>query len=344
MNPRLLRIKITRSGWLFVFLSLGVGASALNTGNNLLYLLFGTMLSFLILSGLLSNNTLQHLAIHPYFPSRIFVDQPVSVRLELENRKRLFPSFALSLAPRGNESEKIDSAFIIKLPAGASTRTENHIRFRKRGKSKLPTYAVETAYPFGLIKKNLAVSSEGETIVYPKLVDLDPWLAEQRNWMGEFLSGERGGTTHPYGIRDLIEGDPARLIHWKSSAKQQKWKVKEFESEKRLRVTVEVVLAPKDQSQPKWRELAISSATTLIVLLFSRGIEITLDLNSETIEPEGRGYLDAYLTALALANPPRISPPRRNVRPGETVAVVSDLPSIHADGNFAIGREELERL
>src|SRR3954465_3712765 len=48
------RLSFTREGRLIVILSVGVGFAAINTGNNLLYLLLGWLLSFLIASGTLS--------------------------------------------------------------------------------------------------------------------------------------------------------------------------------------------------------------------------------------------------------------------------------------------------
>ena len=50
--PRTLRP--TRAGWIFFALTLGVGFAALNTGNNLTYLVLSLMLAFLVLSGVLS--------------------------------------------------------------------------------------------------------------------------------------------------------------------------------------------------------------------------------------------------------------------------------------------------
>ena len=48
------RLRFTREGRIIVLLSVGVGFAAINTGNNLLYLLLGWALSFIIASGVLS--------------------------------------------------------------------------------------------------------------------------------------------------------------------------------------------------------------------------------------------------------------------------------------------------
>jgi uncharacterized protein (DUF58 family) len=321
------RIEITRTGWLFIFLCLGIGIASLNTGNNLLYLVFGMMLSFLILSGILSNNTLSSLFLVPRFPSRIFANEAVAVRMELANRKRRFPSFSLSLYPQGDRVEACDRAFILKIPPNGTVSAVHHIRFPKRGWTQFPPYRVETSYPFGLIKKFLTVPCDGETIVYPALVPIGDWLSGDHRLPGERLSGQKGESANPYGIRDFVYGDPARIIHWKSTAKSGSWKVKEFEREKRMKVTIDVRLSEASVSEETTREKAISTAASLVTELPSRGFEIGLRLNGKTVEGEGRSYVDAYLTALALAEPPdRVETFRLSPDEMETTIVVSDLP------------------
>ena len=59
--PRQLRP--TRAGWSFFALTFGVGFAALNTGNNLLYLVLSLMLAFLVLSGVLSESALRGIAL-----------------------------------------------------------------------------------------------------------------------------------------------------------------------------------------------------------------------------------------------------------------------------------------
>ncbi|MFH1017480.1 MAG: DUF58 domain-containing protein [Pseudomonadota bacterium] len=321
---RYFRIRITRTGYLFIALCLGVGIAGLNTGNNLLYLLFSMMLSFIILSGLLSNNTLTKLFILPVFPKRIFANREVPVNLTLENRKRWLPSFSLLLFPEGRRGDKPGAAYVMKVPAGRSASAVDLIRFRKRGKTPLPAYVVETSYPFGLIRKYTSVPGEGETIVYPELLPIQPRLLTDMRALGEFLSGQRGGASNPYGLRDLTYGDPARLIHWKTSARAGKLKVKEFEREKKLRITLAVRLAPARESDPGLREKAVSLAASLLLFFTSQGFEVSLDVNGEPVEPKGRGFLDAYLTALALAQAPSHPLPALRVKAQEGVVLITD--------------------
>src|SRR6185436_19935940 len=47
------KLKFTREGKYFLGITLGVGFAAINTGNNLLYLLLGMLLSLIVLSGVM---------------------------------------------------------------------------------------------------------------------------------------------------------------------------------------------------------------------------------------------------------------------------------------------------
>src|SRR5690606_41777220 len=55
------RLKVTGTGRTYLMVTLGVGIGALNTGNNLLYLLLGLLLGVIVLSGLLSERVLRGL-------------------------------------------------------------------------------------------------------------------------------------------------------------------------------------------------------------------------------------------------------------------------------------------
>src|SRR5664279_4786506 len=51
-------IRFTRLGTFYILFSIGVGAAAINTGNNLLYLMLGILLGFIVISGFLSDSGL----------------------------------------------------------------------------------------------------------------------------------------------------------------------------------------------------------------------------------------------------------------------------------------------
>ncbi len=305
------------------------------------------MLSFLILSGLLSNNTLTRLAIEPKFPSQIFAHQIVPVQLHLRNLKKYFPSYGLTLFPDDPAVVVREKAFMLKIAPQDSTTANSQVIFPRRGIAELPQYQAETTYPFGLIQKHISIPSTGSTVVYPALIPYEALESVHHRLRGEHLAGLKGESTHPYGIRDFNYGDSFRFIHWKSSAKQGEWKVKEFEQETRSEVFLDLKLAHLADSEPENREKAISVAASLLLSLSTRGFTPGLVINGQRIDAGGGSVLDAYLTKLALASPPE-SPVQNYshfIEP-ESMITISDLSSPHLpqDRFATIGREQLERL
>ena len=76
------RLSFTREGRLLVLVAIGVGFAAINTGNNLLYLLLGWLLSFILASGFLSEATMRGLRVR-----RRDVDLPKSARRHQHQHK-----------------------------------------------------------------------------------------------------------------------------------------------------------------------------------------------------------------------------------------------------------------
>src|SRR3972149_6506725 len=57
-------IRPTKEGWWFLFATLGLGFAAINTGNNLLYLLLSMLLGTIVVSGILSEQCLKRLRLY----------------------------------------------------------------------------------------------------------------------------------------------------------------------------------------------------------------------------------------------------------------------------------------
>ncbi len=70
-----------------MILAVAVGFAAINTGNNLLYLLLGWLLSFIIASGILSEGTLKRLVVSRRPPPRVWASEPFLMEVVIENQK-----------------------------------------------------------------------------------------------------------------------------------------------------------------------------------------------------------------------------------------------------------------
>src|SRR4051812_50090552 len=85
-------IRFTRFGTFYVLFSIGVGAAAINTGNNLLYLILGILLGFIIISGFLSDSGLWGIQTEWTPLGSFYVDQKARMTCRVE--KGWFPGVA----------------------------------------------------------------------------------------------------------------------------------------------------------------------------------------------------------------------------------------------------------
>src|SRR4051812_7946069 len=77
------KLKITREGKFFILLTLSVGLAAINTGNNLLYLLLGMLLALIVVSSIMSELSLRKLTVVRRLPARAQVGRPHLVEIEV---------------------------------------------------------------------------------------------------------------------------------------------------------------------------------------------------------------------------------------------------------------------
>jgi uncharacterized protein (DUF58 family) len=86
-------------------MALLVGVAALNTGNNLLFIIVAAMLAAIVVSGTASAVVLRSLALEVSLPSHVFVQQAVMARVILRNRFWV-ASFSVSVVPPRNTDHK----------------------------------------------------------------------------------------------------------------------------------------------------------------------------------------------------------------------------------------------
>ena len=86
---------VTRVGIIYVATVLLIGIAALNTGNNLLYIVVATMLAAFLVSGLASAMVLRDLELDVRLPEHVFAGRAMLGRIVLRNRRRWLPSFSV---------------------------------------------------------------------------------------------------------------------------------------------------------------------------------------------------------------------------------------------------------
>src|SRR6266481_9432906 len=91
--------EVTRAGIIYVLVTLVIGIAALNTGNNLLYIVVAAMLAAILVSGIVSALVLRDLELDIRLPEHVFAGKPVLGRILLHNPRRWLPSFSIHVVP-----------------------------------------------------------------------------------------------------------------------------------------------------------------------------------------------------------------------------------------------------
>ena len=90
---------VTRVGLVYCLLVVLIGVAALNTGNNLLYIITAAMLAAILVSGVASAVVLRELELDVRLPEHLFTGRMARGRIVLHNPRKWLPSFSISVEP-----------------------------------------------------------------------------------------------------------------------------------------------------------------------------------------------------------------------------------------------------
>ncbi|HYW37180.1 MAG TPA: DUF58 domain-containing protein [Terriglobales bacterium] len=90
---------VTRAGMIYILISVVIGIAAINTGNNLLYVVVAALLSAILVSGIASALVLRSLQLDVHLPEHVFAARPMLARLFLRNASAWLPSFSVRVVP-----------------------------------------------------------------------------------------------------------------------------------------------------------------------------------------------------------------------------------------------------
>jgi uncharacterized protein (DUF58 family) len=296
-------LKFTREGKYFIGITIGIGLAAINTGNNLLYLLLGWLLSLIIASGVMSNMSLRRLLVARRPPGRIFAGRPFLMEISVQNKKNKLASYSVEIEDLVENQPLDKKCYFLKVPAGKTQRTSYRHTFHQRGLYQLGGFRIATKFPFALFNKRRIVSSSGEVLVFPQVIDMPPPPPRARQ-LGDTMVDKVGRAGEFFGLREYRDGDDRRAIHWRSSARTGRLLVREYEEEAQQRATLIL-----DNSLPEKHgriaedalEQAISLTASLAVSYLRKNYAVRL-ITRTTLVPfaVGERHATRILRALAL--------------------------------------------
>ncbi len=231
---RRFRVKIACPGIIFIVLTLVLGAGAVNTGNNLLYLITSLMLALMGLSGMASLLNLLGLSLDISPPPEIYARQKCLFSLCVKNKK-MFPSFLLQFSYDGGQ------AYLGYIPAKKQLTVPAWFIFSKRGWQKISEIKVSSRFPIGFFERGFIIKEKKQFLVYPKPIPCRYPLTQENGAFqrdGQNILEKEGDLRQ---LREFYPGDTLKDIHWPATARYGKFIVKEYaiETSKALILTID---------------------------------------------------------------------------------------------------------
>jgi len=233
--------RVTREGWIYLVGIVLVSLAAVNTGNNLLFLVLACLVSSILMSGILSSATLAGVAMRLNLPEHIFAGQSVRGSLELKNEKLTLPSFSLRVEGVATKSQPAAAllstpVYFPYIPRRQSVKQSVPLLFPKRGAYRQEAFRIVTRFPFGFLQKARRLDLLSEALVYPSVEATPEFLELLPGVQGAIESVAKGRGQDLYALRDYLPTDSARHVHWKASARSGSLMVREFAREDDYRV------------------------------------------------------------------------------------------------------------
>ena len=318
LNKRLFKIRrpfrLTRGGWVFILYTIGVGAGAINTGNNLIYLIFGIFLGLFIGSGILSDLGLWKLEFKGAYPLEASAGYPVFVPIAIKNKKKWVPSLSVLVELEGTlnrEPITIKKFIPVIFP---QKEVSSHLVFfpLDRGLFRVRRVRMSTRFPFGLLYKwwNPLRVGEGSDrnfqekeglIVYPEQIHVDGLQIGFRS-QGEEIALPvhwKSEGTVVSGIRDFRHADNPKRIHWRASAKKFQglphqlptWVVRTMDQEEKPHpILVWPALSFLKELKPAEVENFVRFTAALLRKMKEEGKTVRFMVSSDEEGPEAKMY------------------------------------------------------
>ena len=308
--------EFTREGAVYLMIIAVIVVAALNTGNNLLFIILASLLAGILVSGILSHVVLSDLELEFALPEHIFAGKPLISRLALGNLKWFSPSFSVTVKSldrdRGRRKTALQPAtrrileepvYIPYIPRRSSVTQHVELTFHRRGRYTQEGFGVSTKFPFGFLRKTREVPARHEILVLPSVQPTEEFYEILPLVSGEVESSYKGRGHDLYAIRDYQESDSARHVDWKATAKAAALKVREFtrEDERRLVLVFDSRIAKADEKTLEKFEKAVSFCACLAWHFFEIDAQMQfLSEDFESVMAPAHEVIYPALEALAL--------------------------------------------
>jgi len=282
-----MKVKVRRSGFVFIGTTVFLGVAAANTGNNLLYMVVSAMLSVMLLSGVFSLINIRGVEVKLVPPPEIFARSRAVLRVFLKKKGKI-PAFLIKVSLGGEE---------VLFPSVGNEWEEKriHASFPKRGRVRKVEITLSSDFPLGMFVRSLKVVVDTDFVVFPAPIP----AGEPVFYGGSHKEGEGAGLAPVKGYEEfkgvrVYSGEPMKLIHWKHTAKRGEVLVKDMSAQEK-----EPIILSLDSVQGD-TETKLSRLSYLTIRFIDEGYPVGLKLGKEELPPR-RGKRQKVLILRRLA-------------------------------------------
>jgi uncharacterized protein (DUF58 family) len=266
-----------RGGFLWRFLALlaCLAAAAVNTGNNLLYLVLSLMVGAAGVGLAAASRSLRRLDTNLLLPEEVAAGRPFILGIEAISREARLPTGWAEAELSGLPAE-VAPVRLPALPPGGRTVVSATARVLRRGVHEEIGLSLGTTYPFGLFRRRRRTARPARLVVTPRRRRIRSLVVESPAADGSHRARRPGEGADLFNIRDYTTQDDARRIDWKASARLERPMLKEFEHDQER--AVEIVLDERagPAADPASFEDLVETAASILDHGAERGIHARL--------------------------------------------------------------------
>jgi uncharacterized protein (DUF58 family) len=248
-------------------------------------------------------------------PTTIHAGERAQIFLEVTNRSRwrsppvkLMNSSSIPTLrdpALRDRASRTSSLWIPSLRRNAPHLTTEILDTSRRGLVTLPVGHILREDPLGLVARPRELLPPTEVMILPRIGEVAMPVAGA-GVLGELLmrNAQRLGLGEFDGLREYVDGDDPRSIHWRASARTEDLMVRQFtvEGARRCTVVLDRDALAAAVAGPEAFEVAVEIAATLVVAAEGSGLATRFVISGGD-DLSGTAVSAAAITALTLVQP-----------------------------------------
>lgn len=248
-------------------------------------------------------------------PTTIHAGEPADLFLEVVNRSRW----------RNPPVRWLGSSWIPPMRRNSPKVITEKLDTSRRGALVLPDVEILREDPLGLVAQTRVLIPSSKVMILPRIGEVS-MPKTGTGILGELLmrNAQRLGLGEFDGLREYVDGDDPRSIHWRASARSEDLMVRQFtvEGARRCTVVLDRDAVGAALSGPEAFEVAVEIAATLVVAAEAAGLTTRLVISGGA-DLSGLSISAAAIAALTIVQPgPAIQRLKRDGSDGLGILII----------------------